>query len=167
MLAVFCGEFRKIGNTERGEMEKEALLKEIIDNQRLINRYLQRYNPDVWMGLNLTIAQVKSLFYILSEGTINFRQLSAAMKVTPSNVTGIIDRLVEQDLVTRTENPEDRRMLMLRLTEKGENLINNLREHRLNEMSSIVSKMSKEDLEIVRKGFSVLAKAVEIERSLQ
>jgi MarR family transcriptional regulator, organic hydroperoxide resistance regulator len=146
-------------------MEKEALLKEIIRDQRLVNRYIQRYNPDVWMGLSLTIAQVKSLFYINNEGTINFRKLAAAMKVTPSNVTGIIDRLVEQELVSRTENPEDRRMLMLRLTEKGENLINNLRERRVSQMSSILSRMSKEDLEVIQKGFSILSKAVEMEKA--
>jgi len=145
-------------------MEKEALLQEIIKDHRLVNRYLQQYNPDVWMGLSLTIAQVKSLFYIYNEGTINFRQLAAAMKVTPSNVTGIIDRLVEQQLVTRTENPEDRRMLMLRLTDKGESLINNLRERRVSQMSSLLTKMTREELETIQKGFAVLSKAVVIDR---
>ncbi len=145
-------------------MDKEALVKEIIKDSRLINRFVQQYNPDVWMGLSLTIAQVKSLFYIYNEGTVNFRQLAAAMKVTPSNVTGIIDRLVEQSLVSRTENPEDRRMLMLRLTEKGEVLINNLRERRQSQMSLILSKMTKEDLEMIQKGFSLLSSAIETEK---
>jgi MarR family transcriptional regulator, organic hydroperoxide resistance regulator len=146
-------------------MDKETLLKEIVRDSLLVNRYIQRYNPDVWMGLCLTIAQVKSLFYIYNEGTINFRQLAAAMKVTPSNVTGIIDRLVDQGLVSRTENPEDRRMLMLRLTEKGESLINNLRERRVSQVSAVLSKMTAEDLEAVQKGFAIMAGAIESERS--
>jgi MarR family transcriptional regulator, organic hydroperoxide resistance regulator len=145
-------------------MDKETLLKEIIKNQRLVNRYLTQYNPDVWMGLSLTIAQVKSLFYLHHEGTVNFRQLAAAMKVTPSNVTGIIDRLVEQGLVSRTENPEDRRMLMLRLTEKGETLINNLREKRVSRLSAMLASMSIEDLEAILKGWSIMAVAVESDR---
>jgi DNA-binding MarR family transcriptional regulator len=145
-------------------MDKETLLKEIVKDSLLVNRYIQRYNPDVWMGLCLTIAQVKSLFYIYNEGTINFRQLAAAMKVTPSNVTGIIDRLVDQGLVSRTENPEDRRMLMLRLTEKGESLINNLRERRVSQVSAVLSRMTAEDLESVQKGFAIMAAAIESER---
>ncbi|MBN1190677.1 MAG: MarR family transcriptional regulator [Dehalococcoidales bacterium] len=145
-------------------MKKESLINEIIKNQRLVNRHMDQYNPDIWMGLSLTIAQVKSLFFIFNEGTVNFRQLAAAMKVTPSNVTGIIDRLVEQELVSRTENPEDRRMLMLRLTEKGEVLISNLRERRFNQMSSVLSRMTESELEVVLKGVAVLAEVVEAEK---
>jgi MarR family transcriptional regulator, organic hydroperoxide resistance regulator len=145
-------------------MDKETIINEIIRDHRLVNRYLQQYNPDVWLDLTLTIAQVKSLFYIYNEGTVNFRQLAAAMKVTPSNVTGIIDRLVEQSLVTRNENPEDRRMLMLRLTEKGENLISNLRERRFSVLSSVLSKMTEKDLESIQKGISMLVAAVKIDQ---
>jgi len=145
-------------------MNKESLINDIIKNQRLVNRYLDQYNPDIWMGLSLTIAQVKSMFFIYNEGTVNFRQLAAAMKVTPSNVTGIIDRLVEQALVTRTENPEDRRMLMLRLTDKGEILMSNLRERRVNQMSSILSRMTDIQLEAVAKGIATLAGIVESEK---
>jgi MarR family transcriptional regulator, organic hydroperoxide resistance regulator len=145
-------------------MDKETIISEIMKNQRLVNRYLNQYNPDIWMGLSLTIAQVKSLFYIFNEGTINFRQLAAAMKVTPSNVTGIIDRLVDQGLVSRTENPEDRRMLMLRLTEKGENLINNLRERRISQMSAILSRMTQGELESVLKGIAILSGVIAAEK---
>jgi MarR family transcriptional regulator, organic hydroperoxide resistance regulator len=145
-------------------MNKEILINDIIKNQRLVNRHLDQYNPDIWMGLSLTIAQVKSLFFIYNEGTVNFRQLAAAMKVTPSNVTGIIDRLVEQGLVTRTENPEDRRMLMLRLTDKGEVLMSNLRERRVNQMSSILSRMTDSQLETVYKGIAMLASVVVTEK---
>jgi MarR family transcriptional regulator, organic hydroperoxide resistance regulator len=145
-------------------MDKETTIKEIMKNQRLVNRYLNQYNPDIWMDLGLTIAHVKSLFYIFNEGSINFRQLAAAMKVTPSNVTGIIDRLVDQGLVSRTENPEDRRMLMLRLTEKGENLINNLRERRISQMSAILSRMTEDELDAVLKGIAILAGVVAAEK---
>ncbi len=72
--------------------------------------------------------------------------LAAALKVTPSNVTGIIDRLAEQGLVTRAANPEDRRMLMLQLTPKGEQLISNLRERRTSQMSSILKSMPADEL---------------------
>jgi len=142
-------------------MEKEELIKEIVKDQRLVNQSLGQYNPDVWMGLSLTIAQVKSLFYISNEDDINFRKLAAAMKVTPSNVTGIIDRLVEQGLVSRTENPEDRRMLMLRLTEKGKTLIGNLKERRTSQMSGVLSTMNRDQLETVQRAFAFLAKAAE------
>jgi len=73
------------------------------------------YVPDAWMELSLSVAQLKSLFFISKEGSTNFKKLAQALRVTPSNVTGIVDHLVEEGLVSRQENPEDRRMLMLQL----------------------------------------------------
>ncbi len=142
-------------------MEKAELIKSIIEKQRIINRFMLQDDPDVWMDLNLTVAQVKSLFFIANHNAVNFRSLAKALKVTPSNVTGIIDRLSEQDLTIRVENPLDRRMLMLQLTPKGNKLISNLREHRINRVSSVLSQMQDHELEVILAGFALLSGAVE------
>ena len=141
-------------------MEKTELITEIIEQEQMFNRVIRQYDPSAWMGLNLTIAQMKSMFFIANEGIANFRKLAAALNVTPSNVTGIIDRLVEQELVSRTENPADRRMLMLQLTEKGETLIANLRERRVSQMSSILQQMTESELATIAQGFTLLYRAV-------
>ncbi len=99
-------------------MKTEKILNEIIESHRRLNHALRDYSPDVWMDLSLTIAQVKSLFFISNAGSTNIKKLATALKVTPSNLTGVIDRLVEQGLVSRSENPEDRRMTLLKSTDK-------------------------------------------------
>ena len=142
-------------------MDKAELTKEIIELQRRINWDMRQYTLDAWMELNLTIPQLKSLFFIANHGSTNFTKLASALGVTPSNVTGIVDRLVEQGLVSRQENPEDRRMLMLRVTDKGEAIIADLRERRASHMSEILSNLSSEELNIVVKGFNLLSRAVE------
>ncbi len=43
-----------------------------------------------------------------------------------SDVSRIIDRLFEKELVSRTENPDDRRLKTIEITEKGLALLNNL-----------------------------------------
>ena len=45
--------------------------------------------------------------------------LSARLKVSNGNVTGIIESLIREGLVTRTIAPEDKRAAMVRLTELG------------------------------------------------
>ncbi len=142
-------------------MDKNDLIKIIIEDQRIINRFMRQSSPDVWMDVSLTIAQVKSLFYISNNGSVNFRMLAAALKVTPSNVTGIIDRLVDQGLVSRTENPDDRRMLMLQLTPQGETLISGLRERRFSQMSAVLSKLNEDELEVISRSFKILGRAIE------
>jgi DNA-binding MarR family transcriptional regulator len=141
-----------------GEIE---LVREIIELQRQVSRALGQYTPDTWMELNVTIAQLKSLVFIAKEGATNLRKLAAALGVTPSNVTGIIDRLVEQGLVSRQENSEDRRMLVLQATDKGKALLDNLRERRISHLSEVLARMNQEDLSSLARGLSSLAKAAE------
>ena len=45
--------------------------------------------------------------------------LSRRMMVTNGNVTGLVDRLVQQGLLKRTPQPQDRRVQIVKLTPKG------------------------------------------------
>lgn len=144
--------------------EKAELVTEIIELERRVNRALRQYAPDAWMGLNVTIAQLKSLFFIANEGSTNFRKLAAALGVTPSNVTGIADRLVEQGLVSRQENPEDRRMSLLRATSKGRAILTNLRERRRSYMAKILERLSLAELSTLAQGLAFLVKAAEADK---
>jgi DNA-binding MarR family transcriptional regulator len=114
------------------------------------------------MAMNLTRAQLKSLFYIGREKDANFRKLATALGLSPSNLTGIIDRLVAQGLVTRNDDQGDRRVVILRVTEKGEALIVDLREQRAKQISTILEYMSSEELLVLAKGYSLLLKSAEV-----
>lgn len=46
-------------------------------------------------------------------------ELSRRMMVTGGNVTGITDQLVQEGLVDRLDNPKDRRAYIVKLTNKG------------------------------------------------
>jgi DNA-binding MarR family transcriptional regulator len=143
-------------------MEKAQLIRQVIELQRKVNRMLRRQVPDAWMELSLTLAQLKSLSFISSEGNTNVRKLAAALSVTSANVTGIVDRLVKQGLVTRRENPEDRRMLLLQVTDKGRALITDLRERQTSRLSEILDYMSPDEVSILAQGLSSLLKACEL-----
>lgn len=143
-------------------MERSELIKEIVELQRHINRDMRENTLEAWMGLNLTVPQVKSMFFIGNEGATNLTKLAAALDVTPANVTGIIDRLVEHDLVSRQENPDDRRSSTLRVTEKGENTIANLRERRISHTTEILSNLKTDDLNAILRGFSLFVAAARV-----
>jgi DNA-binding MarR family transcriptional regulator len=51
---------------------------------------------------------------------LKMSELSGVLKVSNGNVTGIIERLVEDGLVLREQVPGDRRAARVRLTAKGE-----------------------------------------------
>ena len=53
------------------------------------------------------------------KGGLTMTQVSRFLMVSNGNVTGIIDRLVTEDLVVRIANAKDRRATFVRLTPKG------------------------------------------------
>jgi DNA-binding MarR family transcriptional regulator len=142
-------------------MDKVELITKIIELQRKADRARRQYQLDIWMDLPLTIAQLKSLFFISNQGSSNLMMLASALGVTPTTTTGIIDRLVKHGLVSRTENPENRRMLLLRATDKGEELVANLRKRRSGYMSDALERMSVAELTAIAQGFALLVKTIQ------
>jgi DNA-binding MarR family transcriptional regulator len=140
------------------ETDKAQLIAEIRRLQQQITHVMGQYAPGVWMELDLTIAQLKSLFFIEFGGSSNLSRLATALGVTPPNVTGIVDRLVGQGLVSRNENPENRRMLLLQVTDKGKALLAKLRESGLGRMSGMLNQLSTEELTALAQGLAAIAR---------
>ncbi|HJX35357.1 MAG TPA: MarR family transcriptional regulator, partial [Dehalococcoidales bacterium] len=110
-------------------MVKKETVEDLIELQRKIDRDRRQYELDAWMSLNLGIGQLKTLFFISNRGATTTGKLATALKVTPTNVTGIVDRLLEKKLITRTGDPDDRRVLLLRTTPQGDELVAELRQN--------------------------------------
>ena len=139
-------------------MRKE-LINRIIEQRREVNRVVRDGTVVSWVELSLTVPQLKSLFYISRRGKIKISGLASGIKVTPGNVTGIVDRLVEQKLLLREQDADDRRILWLTLTTRGRALIDELREGSANELAKILEKLTDAELTDVFHGFELLARA--------
>ncbi len=75
--------------------------------------------------LDLTPPQFYVLATIGYAGGLPFGEIGEKMMVTVSNLTGIVDRLEEKGLVNRERDAHDRRIVRVRLTEKGSRLYKN------------------------------------------
>jgi DNA-binding MarR family transcriptional regulator len=142
-------------------MDKEEVISEIIELQRKMSRGIIPYAIESWRKLDVPLAQLKSLLIIAAKGETNFSTLAQDLGVTPGDVTGIVERLVEQELVARKPNPEDRRIIWLQATDKGRDLLANLMESQTRHMVHILEYMSLEDLESLLRGLSGFIQAVE------
>jgi DNA-binding MarR family transcriptional regulator len=150
-----------LSKTEGLTMGKSQLIQEIVELERQVGRIIGQHAQIIWIDSGLTLTQLKSLFLITNKGSTNFRKLAKALGVTPSNVTGIVDHLVEQGLVTRTQNPEDRREMTLQATDKGQALVSNLKEVGIKHMTQILSLLSLRELSALAQGLSAFIKAAE------
>ena len=66
------------------------------------------------------------------DGPMSMGELSKRLMVSNGNVTGLVDRLAGEGMVSRTPSPDDRRVQMVSLTPKGSKSFQKIAEdHRL------------------------------------
>jgi DNA-binding MarR family transcriptional regulator len=142
-------------------MDKATVIQEIMGLRRRAGQVAGQHAFKHWQHLDLPVAQLKTLFIILNRETTNYRTLARDLCVTPGNVTGIIDRLVEQGLVTRRQDTKDRRVIWLEASKKGRELFSNLMETEIRHSISILEYMKLDDLIAFAKGLTGFIEAVE------
>jgi len=102
--------------------EREALEKQILDLSDQIFNILIPGLPQEWLTSDVTLVQMRLLFVLYSKGPQRMSDLASAMDAAMSTMTGIVDNLVRKGLVVREADPQDRRVVVCRLSEKGEEL---------------------------------------------
>lgn len=76
------------------------------------------------LRLGISMAQVNILYTLHRSGEMPMSRLADVLNVSLSNATGLIDRLEERGYIERTRVPEDRRVVLVRLTATGVQLLN-------------------------------------------
>jgi len=70
-------------------------------------------------GLNITPVQALTLGFLNKEDRIAASELGRKTELDSATLTGILDRLEAARLIERHNNPDDRRSILIYLTESG------------------------------------------------
>ncbi len=142
-------------------IRKQSLIQKIMELQREAFQTLEAQEPSPWVDLNLTKAQLRICFLLSCQGPMTPGKVADALEVPKANITGIVDRLVAHGLVSRREDPEDRRSYILRLTEEGHEQIGRLRDAWIARMERVLNKVNQEDLESLCRGLEALLRTMQ------
>jgi DNA-binding MarR family transcriptional regulator len=71
----------------------------------------------------LTVARATLLWQLQLAGPSTQNSLSLALRVTPRNITGLVDALEADGLVARNPHPSDRRATVVSLTDEGSSMV--------------------------------------------
>ena len=104
--------------------------------------------------LGLTPARTHLLWELGRRGPVPQRVLAEALKVTARAVTGLVDALVAQGLVTREAHPTDRRATLVTLTPRGETLVAKLERDHKRLARALFASMSPRELESFSHGLA-------------
>lgn len=71
----------------------------------------------------LSMSHIGALFHIHREGICGVTELGNHLDVTSAAASQMLERLVQQELILRTEDPKDRRGKQIVLTDKGNRVL--------------------------------------------
>jgi len=74
-------------------------------------------------------------------------ELSQRMMVTNGNITGLVDRLVEQGLINRRPSPSDRRAQLVSLTPEGRKFFRTMARANADWVAEMFAELSHDDIE--------------------
>jgi DNA-binding MarR family transcriptional regulator len=124
---------------------REDLMQTLIQRMMSIMRHV--HHSSIPSEPPLSPPQVHLLFSIASkqEG-ISVKELAERTSVTPGAITQFVDGLVEMGLVMREGDPNDRRIVRLKLTELAKSQFEHFRKDYLTSASRVFDVLSNDEI---------------------
>lgn len=116
-------------------------------------------DANAWAKLDLTMQQMKVIMMLEYKGELPVSSLADSLNVSLPNMTGIIDRLVQNELVERVPSPSDRRVILLRSTPKSKEIFDSLFQSAFLRFQEVMSQLKKTDQEMISLGLRLLSEA--------
>lgn len=98
----------------------------------------------------LSMSHWHVLLLLARHGEMSMSRLAEAQQISLSNATGLVDRLVERGLVERFGHPDDRRVVLIRVSADGRQLLEKVDLLREDLVRRIVGRLDVTQLERLR-----------------
>jgi DNA-binding MarR family transcriptional regulator len=104
------------------------------------------------------------LLLLHTEGPSRMSSIAATLGIAVSTATGIIDNLVRKELVIRSADTEDRRVVICGLSPRGQAVINSIWIYGQLQMKKLLNGLSPEQLEKAKEVAEMLLANVKTQR---
>jgi DNA-binding MarR family transcriptional regulator len=99
----------------------------------------------------LSPLQFHTLFFLGFEGSQTMTQLCSAIGVSKQQMTPLVDKLIEMDLVTRTHNIKDRRKVTISVSKQGCAFIETVKSEGASIIELLLNNLPVEDVEVIKR----------------
>jgi DNA-binding MarR family transcriptional regulator len=112
----------------------------------------------------LSMPQFTILMQLHYQRQCGVSDIGARMDITSAAASQLVEKLVQADLLERSEDPLDRRAKQLRLTEKGRALVETSQAERHRWVNGLMETLSPADLQKVSAAMEILATALQFSK---
>ncbi|MCZ8518127.1 MULTISPECIES: MarR family winged helix-turn-helix transcriptional regulator [Paenibacillus] len=102
----------------------------------------------------VSASQAVILEKLASEGPLKVSQIAEMLFITSGAVTSLSDKLISGGFASRTRSEEDRRVVMMEITDKGQKILESLHRHRTLVVESFFGRLPKEDVDHLTRIFN-------------
>jgi DNA-binding MarR family transcriptional regulator len=145
---------------------KEAppdLVKEIIYQIRRLIQAKELYTKELTKKYQVSASQLNCLLALYEQGPLPPSQIATHIMVKSSTVTGIIDRLEQKGLVTRSRTSPDRRVITVELTESGRTLAENAPPPIQQKVLEGLERLPQSEIEKIVLGLNMLTQMLDVQ----
>ncbi|MGQ9455240.1 MAG: MarR family winged helix-turn-helix transcriptional regulator [Armatimonadota bacterium] len=137
------------------ERSAEAIIEAVSAVQRTMRREVRRARPG-----EMSMQQFRALGVISHHPGISLSFLAQHLGLTTASASRLVDGLVRAGLVNRTDSSEDRRKLVLELTDKGVSAMESAKGAALGKLASMLAELSDVDRRAILKAMEILRRLV-------
>ena len=101
-------------------------------------------NNELTRGM-ITLPQMNILHFVSYKKKCTMGELAKWLSVSLSAVTGLTDRMIKHKLLLRNRNTEDRRIVWISITTKGEKIAKSISRYKYNMIKRLFNSISKQD----------------------
>jgi len=110
----------------------------------------------------LSLVHLNLLMLLRFNGPLTMSRLAEMLDVSVASATGIVDRMEKKGVIERRRSDEDRRVVQVYVTEKGEQVFTQMQAERQANMLKMISKISDGDLKALLQGLRAVREARDV-----
>ncbi len=117
----------------------------------------------LWHERDLTTQQLRLLLCLRSNDGASLGELASALGVSAPTMSGLVDRLVRQGLIRRSDDETDRRVVRHHLTPEGQALVGEVARTGRAWIERVLGRLTPEEVDAVERGLALFVEAAEQE----
>ncbi len=142
------------------DRESKQELDAIVETILYLYTESRRLTKQAAREVGLTGPQLTVIKLLDTFGDLSLSSLSERIRAQNSTVTGIIDRMEREGLVSRERSTSDRRVVFIRLTDKGRKMASSIQVEPMEIFRAVLGTLSKEDTKDLLRILAKLGKRV-------
>ncbi|MCG6134222.1 MAG: MarR family transcriptional regulator [Nostoc sp. LLA-1] len=149
----------KADKPTQGATSEECAAK-VMETVPLVMRFI-RSDMRVHSAASLSIPQLRSLAFLNRNPGASLSDLAEHLGVTCATASATTERLVQRNLVQRIDDPQERRRVLLSLTEEGKHHLKQSQDQTRVHIAELLDNLTPEQISHIEEGLGLLKNVFE------